>query len=175
MKKLKFRRQGLGSRKKVKPVWKKPRGWGSKQRKKKKGRRTAMPNISYRSPKKRRVKELLLISNIKELSGLKKGTVIILKSNIGAKKKIELLNACIKNELIVKNYKKTQEAVNKLRESFKKSKDKRDKELNEKLKKKKEDKKRHEDKAKKEEVKKKTVKIKKKTAEKKSFKKEGKK
>ncbi len=160
MKKLRFRRQGLGSKIRIKPVWRKPRGWGSKQRKKKKGRRTAMPNIGYRSPRKTRGETYTLISNLKDIEGLKKGDTVMLKSKIGAKKKIEILTACMKKGLIVKNYKKIQETINKLKESFEKAKEKREKKMKEKMKKK-------EERKKKEKEVKKVVKIKKKKVEKK--------
>ncbi len=159
--KLNFRRQGLGDRKKVGTSWRRPVGWSSKQLAKIKGRRTAMPKIGYGTSKETRGENLIIVNNVNELANLKKGDIITLSGKVGNKNRVIILEAALKKGLIVRNYKKTDEVIKKIKEAFNKLKEDRKKKLLSRKQKKEEERKKREAKKKEEEEKKKTVKIKK--------------
>jgi len=170
MKKLLEIRKALKSRKpnfvrgdsnkeksKTRLKWKKPRGLHNKRRLRKKGHQKN-PSVGFRSPKQVRSldrKGLIpyLLRNIKELDKLDKETnSLVLSSGIGLKKRIMILEECLKKDIQVSNVKDVksfiEESKLKLNEKKKiseKRKDKKKKEA-EAVKKKKEDKKKDKEK-----------------------------
>ena len=84
----------IGKNRKKLQKWRKPRGRHSKIRKKRKSY-PGYPTIGHRTSRKDsgKIKNLspVLINNLKDLDSVKKGSIIIISSRIGAKKKIEIL------------------------------------------------------------------------------------
>lgn len=113
---MKFLRQQVTFKKRIKNKWKKPKGRHSKLREKRRGMHK-MPNIGYKQKDSLRKKETI-VTNPEELNGFKKGDVITLSSNIGAKKKIIILNECIKKGIKVSNYKDLKEKVKGINEQM---------------------------------------------------------
>ncbi len=114
---MKFLRQQAHFKKRLKEVWRKPKGHHSKLREKRKGLHK-MPNIGYKKPEKLR-KKWPIIHNLKELKEHKKGEEIIIASAVGDKKRLELLKYCEKEGIIVKNIKNIKERIEKIEEKFK--------------------------------------------------------
>jgi large subunit ribosomal protein L32e len=92
-----------------KSQWKKPRGLHNKMKDNKRG---SLPKVSdgYRTPQEVRGlhisgMEIVHVSNLKQLEGLKKETQAVVISSVGAKRQIELLNACMKHGIRVLNHK----------------------------------------------------------------------
>jgi len=169
---MKFKRQNAGNLKRVKTGWRTPRGHHSAQKEKRKYR-SAMPNIGYRKPKNKRglhpsgSKEVI-IKSINDLEGLTKGAVVRL-SRMGVKKKVEIINLCVKKGLRIINFKKPEERVKSLVESLKNARVLKLKRKELRVKKREEERKKREEEAKKKEQEKKSgeevVKLKKKGAE----------
>src|SRR3989344_805011 len=108
-KKPKFKRQ-QSILKKLKNNWRRPRGLHSKLRLKK-GGKGKKPKIGYRKEKKLRYliknKETVLIKNIKDLENINKQ--IIISSNIGLKKKLDIVNKANIDTFLDKTNKKMEE------------------------------------------------------------------
>ena len=104
-KKPKFKRQ-QSILKKLKNNWRRPRGLHSKLRLKK-GGKGKKPKIGYRKEKKLRYliknKETVLIKNIKDLENINKQ--IIISSNIGLKKKLDIVKKAKELKLDIINIK----------------------------------------------------------------------
>ncbi len=133
--------------------WKKPRGLHNKRRLKKKGHQKN-PSVGFRSPKQVRAldrKGLVpyLVRNVKDLKKLDKDSnSLVLASGIGLKKKMVILEECLKNNLQVSNVKNItlflEESKTKLsnkKKSSEKRKDKKKREIEAAKKKKEEEKK----------------------------------
>ncbi len=133
--------------------WKKPRGLHNKRRLRKKGHQKN-PSVGFRSP--RQVRSLdkhglvpYIVRNVKDLKKLdKESNSLILASGVGLKKRIIILEECLKNDIQVSNLKDIKsfidESKGKLSEkkkSSEKRKDKKKKEVEAAKKKKEEDKK----------------------------------
>ncbi|MBR9678379.1 MAG: hypothetical protein GOU97_03765 [Nanoarchaeota archaeon] len=122
-KKPRFMREEAFKRKKVSKNWRKPRGWASKLRRKEK-QKPKHPNPGFGAPKKTRglhPSEHMenLVKRIKDVGELK--TVKIGK--VGAKKKREIVQHCVKNKikiLNVRNPKKYLEKTVKIKKARKK-------------------------------------------------------
>ena len=158
--KIKFLRQQGNFKKRIKKVWRKPKGKHSKLREKRHGMHP-MPNIGYRSPRVQRDMQdaIIIISNIRDLEQVKtKGATVTIAASIGNKKKTELLQACIKKGLIIKNFKKPENTIKAISENFTKRKEEKAKKLKIKTQKREEAKKKETEK--KEEAKKKAVVVK---------------
>tara|TARA_Y100000310_G_C20671837_1_gene810726 strand:+ start:950 stop:1531 length:582 start_codon:yes stop_codon:yes gene_type:complete len=96
--------------------WRKPRGLHSKMRLRKKGH-GKVPGVGYGSPKLDDVVKRILVNNIKELEGIKKGVVTI-SSKVGLRNKITLLEECKKRKIKVGNVKDIDEFISKAMKSF---------------------------------------------------------
>ena len=123
-KKIKFKRQ-QSILKKLGSKWIRPRGLQSKLRLKKRGK-SRRPKIGYGNEKKLRYlikgKKPVYISNIKEMENLKQP--IIISSNVGLKKKIDIIKKAKElsiNILNIKNADKFLDDVKKRQEEKKKS------------------------------------------------------
>ena len=95
-----FRRQDSHKKKRINPRWRSARGLQSKIRLAKRGY-MKKPKIGYGSPKET---DVLKVSSLNELKGIKKGDIIILKK-IGLKKKIEIVKEAIKTGVKILNIK----------------------------------------------------------------------
>jgi large subunit ribosomal protein L32e len=127
-----FLRQQGNYKKRIKKNWRKPKGRHSKLREKRHGLH-AMPEIGY---KRHDYVPELLISNVKQIESLKKGAIVMIASSVGNKKKIDILEACAKKGIIVKNYKKGSEVISKIKEELTKRKEKKVKHMKSKAEKK---------------------------------------
>lgn len=85
--KPKFVRQNI-SRKRLIVKWRRPRGLHSKLRLNKAGH-IKKPSPGFRKARKERIQTITLVKNLKDLTNAKQN--ILLSSNIGLKKKIEIL------------------------------------------------------------------------------------
>lgn len=100
MKKIpKFKRSNAGRYKRLKDVWRKPRGIDNKQRSKLKSA-GAVVKIGYRTKKEERgmhpsgLKEVL-VRNLDEAKKINSKTnVVRISASVGAKKKAEIINFC---------------------------------------------------------------------------------
>ncbi|MFQ5406553.1 MAG: eL32 family ribosomal protein [Candidatus Micrarchaeia archaeon] len=107
----KFTRQNRAIKKRVRAPWRKPRGIDNKQRVKKKWA-GAMPSIGYRKKKSLRNihacgKPEKLVHNDKELRKLEgKNTAARIASNVGKRKKTQLLKTAFEIKVKVLNPRK---------------------------------------------------------------------
>jgi len=113
----KFLRQQATFKKRIKLKWRKPKGRHSKLREKRRGLHK-MPGLGYKKKESVR-KKPLIIHNLKELESVSKGAKITLSGTIGARKKVALLDACLKKGIIVSNHKNIQDKVKSLKEKKK--------------------------------------------------------
>ena len=90
----------LGSNRKKKQKWRRPRGRHNKLRERKAGHRTK-PEIGSKKPKSEQEK-ILRIFNIADLDCIKKGQEVVL-AKIGKKKKIEIGKKAKENGIVIKN------------------------------------------------------------------------
>ena len=107
MRKPKFQRQDLHKKKRLKPVWRKPKGIHSKLRRfQSKGLK---PSIGF---KKQASQEIVIqVENEQQLKALKqeakqraKPVKVVIASNVGLKKKIKLLQLAKENNIQVLNH-----------------------------------------------------------------------
>ncbi len=123
---MKFLRQQAHYKKRIALNWRKPKGHHSKLREKRRGLHQ-MPCIGFKKSDDER-EFIKPINNVNDLKLFKKGDKVVISRTIGAKKRIELINLCLKNGLIIANYKKPADKVKVLKESFdKRVKDKKKK------------------------------------------------
>lgn len=127
---LKFLRQN-SSRKKLKQKWRKPSGIHSKLRLNKAGHRKK-PSPGFRSPKKERASNVSLINSIYGLTNAKQS--ILLSSNLGLKKRLEILKRARELNLNILNIKNPDEFIKKANESLEKRKQEKKKKETEKRK-----------------------------------------
>lgn len=109
--KPKFLRQIPHSHKRLKKVWRKPRGTQSKMRKKEKGK-AIMPRIGWRTPRKLRgihpsgFKEVI-VHNVAELGKIDvKREAVRVSGRVGKKKRAEILKRAKELKLKVLNPRK---------------------------------------------------------------------
>lgn len=115
---MKFLRQQGNFKKRIKKKWRKPKGHHSKLREKRRGLHK-MPSIGYKQAEKNREKTVL-VHNPKELNDYKKGDEVTLSSTIGRKKKLLMLNQCLKKGIKVTNHKDIKAKIKELTQSFEK-------------------------------------------------------
>ncbi|MBN2094775.1 MAG: hypothetical protein JW727_01905 [Candidatus Aenigmarchaeota archaeon] len=93
-----FARSNLGKYKKLKSVWRRPKGIHNKLRHNKKGK-GERPNIGLKQPKGEVPALVASISRLEEL----KGKTIILSGTVGKKKLAEMAEFCEKNKIKILN------------------------------------------------------------------------
>jgi len=136
-KKPSFTRQDSHKNKKLSKNWRKPRGLQSKMREKRRGYKSLV-SPGYGTPKLLRGSDAeghrpFFVTSLKQLSGLKKNSTIIVSSSVGAKKKLEIINQAKKNSIIIKNFnsdefvKKTEQKRLQKKEKQKQAEDKKQK------------------------------------------------
>jgi len=158
-----FVRQDTHKKKKLGFKWRKPRGLHSKMRRGLKGYRRGISK-GYKSPSL--VKgihpsglRIIIISSIKELDKIKKeGEGIIIKKQVGLKKRVEIVKKAIESSIKILNIKEPSGFLSAIEEKLKKKKEKKEKKLDSKEKKKKEKEKKAEEKKKEKKEKKEEVK-----------------
>ena len=113
--KPRFVRQDYMKKKALGLKWRRPRGLHSKIRERRAGHEKRV-SIGYGSPKKTRHLDSsglrkVLISNVQELSKIKKGEGIIISSNVGDKKRLEILKKAQSQSIAVLNIKNVEEKI----------------------------------------------------------------
>lgn len=106
-----FIRQELTKLKKLKDVWRAPKGVDSKQQEEKRGK-GRIPKIGYKKPKK--VQNLdpsgyypILVHNLLELRGVNsKKEAIIISGSVGRRKRNEIIKSANKSEIAILNPRK---------------------------------------------------------------------
>ena len=119
-KKPNFVRQDTNKTKRLKKVWRKPKGLHSKIRLNKKGHAKS-PSQGYRSPKNIRRKKHILVHALKDLENVKE---VVIAKTVGKKKKLELLKKAKELGVNVLNI-NIDEFVKKVEEELKKKKESR--------------------------------------------------
>jgi len=99
--KIKFFRQDLNKTRRLKKVWRKPKGLHSKLRLNKKGHERT-PSQGYRLPRKLRGKVIKLVRNFNDLENVKK---ILIASTVGLKKKVEIVKVAKEKGIEIINVK----------------------------------------------------------------------
>jgi large subunit ribosomal protein L32e len=120
--------------------WRKPRGWHNKMRHGFKGHRRCV-EVGWGSPKEvkglhRSGMEMVIVYNPQQLEAInseKQG--IIIGSTVGAKKKIEIINAAMKNKIAILNYREPAKFIESTMQAFKLVKEAREKKKEQKKKK----------------------------------------
>tara|TARA_Y100000310_G_scaffold159627_1_gene159232 strand:- start:7212 stop:7838 length:627 start_codon:yes stop_codon:yes gene_type:complete len=126
-KKPNFLRQDAHKLKKLKQNWRRSKGIHSKMRLKLRSYRKA-PSVGYSSPKEVRglnrdgLKEIL-VHNLKDLNKVKENNIIVLASNVGLKKRLDILNKIKELNLKVSNIKDIDQFLKKIDELLKKKKE----------------------------------------------------
>lgn len=101
MRKPVFKRQD-SNKKRLKPVWRRPKGIHSKLRRfQSKGRK---PKIGYKKSAKQKEEQPILIKNINQLIDLDSSKKVIIASGVGLKKKIEILKKALDKGIEVLNH-----------------------------------------------------------------------
>ncbi len=122
----KFLRQDSYKKKRLSKVWRKPRGWDSKQRKRM--QRQAIVEPGYGSPRVLRGihksgLSIVVVKNIKDIKNINpKENGAIISGKMGLKKKLILIEELIKNKVTILNIKNPEEYMQekkKLRETRK--------------------------------------------------------
>lgn len=113
---MKFLRQQGNFKKRIKKKWRKPKGHHSKLQEKRRGMHK-MPSIGYKKPDKLREKEVI-VHNLKELNDYNKGDEVTLSSTIGRKKKLLMLEKCLKQGIKITNYKDIKSKIKDLTKKF---------------------------------------------------------
>jgi len=157
-KKPTFLRQESHKKKRLKKCWRRPDGSGSKMRLKIRGYSRCI-SVGYKSPAA--VRGLspnglgeIIVSSIKDLKGINADTEgIIIKKNVGIKKKVEIAKAALAGKIKILNLKDPQGFVNMIEDEIKKKKTKKKEASKEKEKKKADLKKKSEEKEKKKKAK----------------------
>jgi len=143
-KKPRFRRREYHRKSKLETKWRKPKGLHNKLRLKGKSY-GIRPSTGYKTPTKERGldkkgQELILITNIEQLTSIKKNQAIIIASKTGMKTTKKILEEAKKKGLIIKG-RKPEEAIKKIEEKLKARKTERKKILGRRVQKKEEKKK----------------------------------
>lgn len=143
-KKIVFVRQDVNKAKKLKKVWRKPKGMHSKLRLNKKGHERK-PSQGYRGPKALRMQiRYKIVNSLKDIGDEK---TIVIASNVGLRKRVELAKKAKKNGLDILNLPDIDKFLSDVEIKFnkkkneKKSKEEKKQKMKEELKKKEEDKK----------------------------------
>ncbi|MBD3312077.1 hypothetical protein GF352_01320 [archaeon] len=113
---MKFLRQQGNFKKRIKKKWRKPKGHHSKLQEKRRGMHK-MPSIGYKKPEKLREKEVI-VHNLKELNNYNKGDEVTLSSTIGRKKKLLMLEKCLKQGIKITNHKDIKSKIKDLTKTF---------------------------------------------------------
>ena len=96
----------IGKNRKKLQKWRKPRGRHSKIREKRKSY-PGYPTIGHRTSRKDsgKIKNLspVLINNLKDLESIKKGSIIIISSRVGARKKLEIIKKAEESKMPMLN------------------------------------------------------------------------
>ncbi|MBL7206223.1 MAG: 50S ribosomal protein L32e [Candidatus Aenigmarchaeota archaeon] len=103
---MKIFKRAKQSNKKLKKVWRKPRGLDNKLKKKLKGR-GKMPIVGYKKPSSIRGtvggKKIFRVFNVSDLKKTDKKGILLIASGVGKKKRLEILKNAEKQGLHVKN------------------------------------------------------------------------
>ena len=105
-----FKRQDYFRYPRTGTKWRRPKGLQSKQRIEK-GGSGLTPKVGYGTPNSEKV-TLIVITNMNELTGLNKGSNVLLSSSLGVKKSLDLYNKAKELGINVKNMKKVKKAKN---------------------------------------------------------------
>tara|TARA_Y100000310_G_scaffold342571_1_gene446368 strand:- start:1222 stop:1821 length:600 start_codon:yes stop_codon:yes gene_type:complete len=133
--KPRFIRQDTNKTKRLKKVWRKPKGLHSKIRLNKRGH-AKKPSLGYGSPKSiRGGKKFKLVHNLNELEDAKS---VVISSSVGLKKKVEILKIAQEKKLEILNVKQIDKFLKDVEEKLKQKKEKKKKVVEKKEKKKKE-------------------------------------
>lgn len=102
MRKPFFKRQDKDKKKRLKPVWRRPKGIHSKQRIfQSKGKK---PRIGFKKKVVNQERQPVVIKNINQLLSLKDSDKVILASGIGLKKKIWIIKKALDRGITVLNH-----------------------------------------------------------------------
>lgn len=117
-----FTRSDSHKKPKLGTKWRKPKGMHNKMRLQKRGYKVIVKS-GYRTPKATRLldregKATVLISNVAELAELKKDQKVIISSKLGTKKRIEIIDACKKENITIANFKDPQKHALKIKEKL---------------------------------------------------------
>jgi large subunit ribosomal protein L32e len=111
----KFLRQDHYKKKRLGKVWRKPRGWDSKQRKRMQNQVIVQPG--YGTPDELRGhdkfgKKIVIVTSLKDVKTLNhKEHSAIVSGKLGIRKKLEVLSELIKNKISIINIKKPEEYI----------------------------------------------------------------
>jgi len=123
----KFVRHAIHRKKKLAPVWRRPRGLQSKLRLNHRGHQSQI-STGYGSPKESRGKingkTPILIKTKADLADVKAGCVAVLSAKMGDRKRVEILNICKEKKLEVLNVKNVEEYLKKVSDAISKNKEK---------------------------------------------------
>lgn len=121
--------------------WRKPRGMHNKIRRHRRGH-SNIPSIGFGNSNvlKFKVKNLtpILVSSVKDLEKVTKENIIVISSNLGLKKKVELLHKIKEKKLNILNLKNVDKFIEDVKKEFEAKKKSKEEKLTQKKKKKEE-------------------------------------
>lgn len=123
----KFVRHAIHKKKKLAPVWRRPRGLQSKLRLNKKGHKSQI-STGYGAPKseKGKIKGMIpiLVSNSSDLSLVKEGCIVVLSRKLGDRKRTSILKVCVEKKLKVLNVADSEAYIKKISDKLSEKKEK---------------------------------------------------
>lgn len=114
-KKPPFVRQKAAKFKRLSKKWKKPKGRQSKMRRGFRGHRNVVA-VGYGSPKKLSKLRDIFVSSIKDLENIKENSTIIIASELGKRKRVELLDKAKEMKLKISNIKDVDSYIKKIQD-----------------------------------------------------------
>ena len=117
--KINFIRQDTNKTKRLKKVWRKPKGLQSKIRLNKRGHERR-PSQGYRSPRKLRGNLVQMVHNFNDLEDVKE---IIIASTVGLRKRVELAKAAKEKSIEILNIKDVDKFLKDVEDKLAKKKD----------------------------------------------------
>ena len=129
-KKPKFKRQGVSIKKALKDSWRRPKGHQSKMRRREAGH-GALPSKGYMNPKKIRGtidgQKYTYIENLNDIKSVPDNSLVIVSSNIGVKKMIEIFKIAKEKKIKIYNKSKLKKMYKRIKElNAKKGKEKKE-------------------------------------------------
>lgn len=122
-----FVRHAIHRKKKLAPVWRKPKGLQNKLRLNHRGHKKQI-STGFGAPKeskgKIKGKTPILIKTHADLANVKAGCIAILSAKMGERKRVEILNICKEKKLEVLNVKNVDDYLKKIADGISKNKEK---------------------------------------------------